>query len=198
MAASKKKAQKRPAGKARAAQERRQLARALALILTHGPDSKEAREINRRASDLGGAIGNASTVDFRPEYMLAELLADYDRRAFDLAGQDRARAERAYNRLRALAGGDAALVARLSAILADPERAGDQERIRELICELTTAADVGDTHPEVFPGLMRVLLREARRKSEGAREPKPGAGIEQIERWACGEHVRELEAIAGE
>jgi hypothetical protein len=92
---------------------------------------------------------------------------------------------------------DAGLVSRLAAAMEDPQKADD---ITTAFINLSGTTHVHSEHPEVFPVFASVSIREARKYAEGApaEMPKGGAGLKEIEKWQVAEHLRELEALAGE
>jgi len=85
---------------------------------------------------------------------------------------------------------DARIVEALSAVIADPKREDDRIAILEAINTLSNHTyDVYDFHPEIFPVLARVIIREARASTAGK-------GRSFVARQVR-ESIRRLEALAG-
>lgn len=86
---------------------------------------------------------------------------------------------------------DARLVDALSKVIADPQREDDRITILDAINNLSNhTSGVSDFHPEIFPTLARVILREAR----WSKAAKSRGFIARSVR----ESIRRLEEIAGE
>jgi hypothetical protein len=79
-------------------------------------------------------------------------------------------------------------VRRLSEVLSDPKLDVSRETILVAVNDLSNEVDgVSDLHPEIFPTLARVLIREARKQARG-RSHK----ARQLQRA-----LRDLEGVAG-
>lgn len=83
---------------------------------------------------------------------------------------------------------DAALVRRLSEVLADPKRGDEHRAILVTLNDLSNTTGASDLHPDIFPTLARVVIREARKYARGRSESAR----------AVGRFLRGLEMLAGE
>lgn len=84
---------------------------------------------------------------------------------------------------------DTRLIDALSKVIADESREADRIDIIDTINSLSNhTVGVSDFHPEIFPTLARVIIREARAQARGRSE-----NARQLRGW-----LRELVAVAGE
>jgi hypothetical protein len=86
---------------------------------------------------------------------------------------------------------DARLVDALSDVLSNPKRRGEREAILIAVNDLSNMTPVSDLHPDVFPTLARVLIREARAALKGK-------GLDDYKRRMLRVRLGELARIAGE
>jgi hypothetical protein len=84
-------------------QEHRRIAHLLSFELFTEPESERSAEIIQIVSNLGAAVGDFEKYDLRPEYLIAYLLDSYKACGFKLEGQDKPKADEAYNALLKLA-----------------------------------------------------------------------------------------------
>ena len=82
---------------------------------------------------------------------------------------------------------DARLVDALSAVLADPKREDEHRAILVTLNDLSNTTGANDLHPEIFPTLARVVIREAREYARGRSESARRVG----------RYLRGLEMLAG-
>jgi hypothetical protein len=157
------------------------------------PSVKESakRRVRRLVGDLYEA-GEWDTLPEEPELYMLEFQQTYINDHLARGTAEPAESE-IYEKLAAVINRsepkDALTVRRLSEVLRDPLRPTAPEVILRAINDIANTTGASDLHPEIFPTLARVLMREARARLRAK-------GLDGFTRKLLRDSLRKLQAVA--